>query len=72
MMILLRVLLLGALLWLGWMIWRQWRGPAPSDPPERLEKMVRCDLCGEYVPKRSAIEVDGRYTCQKHRPDSEA
>lgn len=69
MMILPRVLLLGALLWLGWMIWRQWRGPAAGKSPEALEKMVRCAQCGQHVPKAWTVEVDGQRRCRDHAQD---
>ncbi|MBU0498557.1 MAG: hypothetical protein KJ558_10335 [Gammaproteobacteria bacterium] len=38
--------------------------PAPSAP----ETMVRCDHCGLFMPRREAIEAQGRlYCCEEHR-----
>ncbi len=70
MMILLRVLLLGALVWLGWMIWRQIRDPGRDQTPTPIEKMVKCAHCQHHVPIDSAIKVGDHHYCKQHQPDS--
>jgi hypothetical protein len=60
----------------GWLLWRATgrRDPVsrePAAPPaDEPEKMVRCDLCGTYMPEsESRVEV-GRRLCRS--PESES
>lgn len=67
-MILLRVLLLGSLIWLIWAVWRQISGKNQPKAPEKVENMVQCASCGQHVPESSATAIDGRHYCPQHRP----
>lgn len=69
MMILLRLLILGGLVFLVWRAWRLWRPVAAPPARERFEKMVRCTVCGQHVPHSQSREIDGDTYCAKHGPD---
>lgn len=33
-------------------------------PPNQPEQMVRCDLCGVFMPESDSAQLDGKRTCR--------
>lgn len=67
---LIRLLLLGLLLYLIWRLIRGVRSPRqPAQPPPTAERMLRCTQCGLNVPERECLHRDGRTFCssEHHR-----
>lgn len=66
---LLKLILLGACIWLVWQIFRKYgKGLQQPQPPEIEEDMVRCARCGVHQPKSESILSEGRFYCsQEHR-----
>ena len=81
---LLRLIILGVLIWLAAGFIKRLLNPPqqprtakrPSARP--IGTMVRCDHCGLHLPKEEAIYVDGHYYCSqahleaarsRHTPD---
>ncbi len=66
---LLKLILLGACIWLIWQIFRKYgKGLPPPPTPQIEEDMVRCARCGVHQPKSESILSEGEYYCsQDHR-----
>ena len=60
-----KILLLGLALWLILALLKQYRRsidqPAPPQPGN--QDMVRCPVCGVYLPKAESIEQNGEHYC---------
>ncbi len=66
--VLLRLLLLGLLLWIGYKLVRKLIAPPQAGKPSgKFEAMVSCSHCGLHLPQREAVQSQGRhYCCQEH------
>jgi len=64
-----RLLILGALLWLGWFIFKRVqenmlrRKAKVSKAKLESSDIVKCNVCDVHVPKTEAIESNGHYFC---------
>jgi uncharacterized protein len=66
---LLKLILLGACIWLIWQIFRKYgKGVSQARPPEIEEDMVRCARCGVHQAKSQSILSNGKFYCsEEHR-----
>ena len=69
-----RLLFLILAIWLGITIIRYFlrqnrtRDLGGSARPNPVQQMVRCEVCGVHLPKRDAVQENGRYfCCDEHR-----
>ena len=72
MMILLRLAILGGMIWLLWFAWRQLRPAPPQDDPQAFKPTVRCCVCDVVLPRENAQRRHDRFYCSKHDPDAAA
>jgi|GEM_PF-2976311 len=73
-MLLLRLLILGAALWLAYFMAKRWWRARPAAQRRRsiTQDTVRCVECGEFLPKQLAERVDGNhYRCPEHRQQAD-
>lgn len=68
MIILLRLLLIGGIIFLAFKAWRMLRADEPSLAESAFEPTVQCKVCQVHVLKKDAQEQNGDYFCQQHRP----
>ncbi len=68
MMILLRLLLIGGIVFLAFRAWRMIRPPQDAKEKDSFAPMVKCAVCEQHVPKQLAQEKDGLHYCDKHLP----
>jgi len=71
-MLLFRLILLFAIMFIAWRIYRLVMAPRVRAPeqPEKLrgEDMVECAFCAVHVPRAQAVSGDSRwYCCEEHR-----
>jgi uncharacterized protein len=71
-MLLFRIILLLAIIFIAWRIYRLVVTPRvpPHEKKQRLrgEDMVECAFCAVHVPRASAIAAEDRwYCCEEHR-----
>lgn len=67
--LMIRLLLIGAVVWLALVLLRRWQQrlrdePPPREPPpengtDRYHRMVRCPVCGVHLPAQ-AVSSQGR------------
>jgi len=53
----------------GWLLFKgllkKPKAGEPRDaPPNRPEQMVKCDLCGVFMPESDSAQLDGKRTCR--------
>lgn len=70
MMILLRLVILGGMIWLLWFAWRQLRPPPAKDSQQTFKPTVRCCVCDVVLPRENALRRDDRYYCSQHDPNT--
>ncbi|RRQ22534.1 PP0621 family protein [Thiohalobacter thiocyanaticus] len=70
---LIRLIILGIVIYLVWQLIRRWQNK-PANRVAQTERkridgsMVRCDHCGLFIPKEEAIQANGRQYCSEaHR-----
>jgi len=70
---LIRILLLGLILYIAWqLVKRTLKPPAPTNPAARDQaaKMLRCEECGVHVPENLARWHKGHSFCCKEHSDA--
>lgn len=69
-MILLRLIILGLLLWVGYRLLRKYLSTAQRDtkpPTGEFQPMVTCEHCGLHLPRNDALAKNQLfYCCQAH------
>jgi uncharacterized protein len=60
---LLRILLIVVVAWVIVRLWRHMRHTLPQQPGLGSEPLVRCEHCGTYVPRGTAIVSDEHVYC---------
>lgn len=70
---LLRLIIIGLLVWLAYRLIRKLAAPARGKERGRLhhEEMVRCEVCGLHVPRTSALCRDDRFFCSREHLESD-
>jgi uncharacterized protein len=70
---LLRLFIIALLIWLAYRFIRKLVEPARGTDPGKLrgEEMVRCEVCGLHVPRKSALRRDDRYYCSQEHLESQ-
>lgn len=53
----------------GWLIFKGLLkkpdvGKSREESDARPEQMVKCDLCGVFMPESDSVQLDGRRTCR--------
>lgn len=55
-----------------WILFRLYKSPSASrKQPGRVDDMVKCEVCGVFVPRNEALSQDGHYYCSKEHRDQE-
>ena len=54
---------------IGWLIFKGLlknpkRDEKGDKPPDLHEQMVKCDLCGVFMPESDSAQLDGKRTCR--------
>lgn len=64
-----KILLFLAVAVVGWLLFKRlFKKPNADEtreaPPNRPEQMVKCDLCGVFMPESESAQLDGKRTCR--------
>lgn len=64
-----KILLLLLLAVAGWLLikglLKKKGGDAAGTPVSRPERMVKCDLCGVFMPESDSVQLDDKRSCGK-------